>query len=115
MKLEAQIVKDMNLFTQSNKAHFEKFDKVILYYDNGQKNITRILNTVLATNFKEYDIRKVLPKDYKLFQVADLICTFELIKNKIESGNLSKSETLIFRSKKELRKDFIKKLWKKKM
>lgn len=115
LKLEAKIVKDMNLFIQCNKDYFERYNKVILYYDNGQKNITRILNTVLATNFNEYDIRKVFPKDYKLFQVADLICTLELIKNKIEYNNLSKSETLIFHSKKELRKDFIKKLWKKKM
>lgn len=105
----------MNLFIQSNSIYFEKYDKVILYYDNGQKNVTRILNTVLATNFNEYDIRKVLPKDYKLFQVADLICTLELIKNKIESNNLSKSETLVFHNKKEFRKDFIKKLWKKKI
>ena len=115
LKLESKIVKDMNLFIQCNKDYFERYNKVILYYDNGQKNITRILNTVLATNFNEYDIRKVLPKDYKLFQVADLICTLELIKNKMEINNLSKSETLIFHNKKELRKDFIKKLWKKKM
>ena len=105
----------MNSFIQYNKEYFEKFSKVILYYDNGQKNITRILNTILATNFNEYDIRKVLPKDYKLFQVADLICTLELIKNKIELNNLSKSETLIFHSKKDFKKDFIKNLWKKKM
>lgn len=115
LKLESKIVKDMNLFILCNKDYFKRYNKVILYYDNGQKNITRILNTVLATNFNEYDIRKVLPKDYKLFQVADLICTLELIKNKIEINNLSKSETLIFHSKKELRKDFIKTLWKKKM
>ena len=79
-----------------------------------KKNITQILNTVLASNFNEYDIRKVLPKDYKLFQVADLICTLELIKNKVEINNLSKSETLIFHSKKELRKDFIKNYGKRK-
>ena len=56
LKLESKIVKDMNLFIQCNKGYFEKFNKVILYYDNGQKNITRILNTILATNFNEYDI-----------------------------------------------------------
>ena len=115
LKLETEIVRDMNLFIQGNKDYFERYNKVILYYDNGQKNVTRILNKVLATNFNEYDIRKVFPKDYKLFQVADLICTLELINNKVDTNNLSKSETLIFHSKKELRKDFIKKLWKKKM
>ena len=67
LKLEAEIVKDMNTFIKCNKRYFERFGKVILYSDNGQKNITRILNTILATNFNEYDIRKVCPKDYKLF------------------------------------------------
>ena len=57
----------------------------------------------------------MLPKEYKLFQVADLICTLELIKNKIEEQSLSKSETLIFHNKNEFKKDFIKRLWEKKI
>ena len=84
-----------------------------MYYDNGQKNIKQILDTVMKTNFDKFDSRKILPKDYKLFQVADLLCTLELIKNKIETKNLSKSEKLIFHNKKEFKKDFINKLWKK--
>lgn len=114
-KLESKMVKDINSFIYKNKAYFDKFEKVILYYDNGQKNINRILNYILTTNFTDYEVRKVLPKDYKLFQVADLICTLELINNKITTQNLSRSETFIFKSKGDFRKDFIKKLWLKKL
>ena len=112
-KLENQIIEDINNFLLSNKRYFAKYDRIVLYYDNGQKNIKQILDTVMKTNFDKFDSRKILPKDYKLFQVADLLCTLELIKNKIETKNLSKSEKLIFHNKKEFKKDFINKLWKK--
>ena len=104
------MARDISLFIRENLTYFQCFDKIILYYDNGQHELNRILNTVLATELADYDVRKVLPCDYKLFQVADLICTLELLRLKAETGNLTRSETLIFHSKKELKKDFLKKL-----
>jgi hypothetical protein len=39
----------------------------------------------------------VQPRDYKLFQIADLICTLNLIKLKLEAGdNLTESEHKFF-------------------
>ena len=82
---------------------------MILYYDNGQHELNRILNTVLATELATYNVRKVIPSEYRLFQVADLICTLELLKLKIAAGkNLTRSEELIFHSKRDLKKDFFK-------
>ena len=63
---------------------------------------------MLATELSQYETRKVIPSDYKLFQVADLLCTLKLLENKLEGGSLSRSELLIFHSKKELKKDFLK-------
>ena len=111
--LAAKISKDLNHFLEKHIEYFNKFDKVIIYYDNGQKNITSILNTIFATQNINFIIKKVNPSEYKLFQVADLICTLELINNKIKTNPLSKSETLIFHSKNDFKKDFIKRLWNK--
>lgn len=61
----------------------------------------------------DYDIRKAIPCDYKLFQAADLICTLELLRLKSQTGSLTRSETLIFHSKRALKKDFLKVLSKK--
>lgn len=55
----------------------------------------------------------MLPSDYRLFQVADLICTLELLRIKTISGNLSNSEERIFHSKRDLKKDFLKGIKKK--
>ena len=115
LELEAKISKGINSFLTKKEEYIKKFDRVIIYYDNGQKNITRILNSVFATQNIDYEVRKVLPSNYRLFQVADLICTLALIDKKIETKNMSKSETMIFHSKKDFKKDFKKRLWKKKM
>ena len=106
LKLEARIAKELSQFIRDNLSFFQEYEKVILYYDNGQHELNRILNTVLATQLNNYDIRKVRPSDYRLFQVADLICNLELLKIKTESGQLSNSEERIFHSKRELKRDF---------
>lgn len=107
------MARDISLFVRDNLDFFQEYEKIILYYDNGQHELNRILNTVLATQLADYDVRKVLPSDYRLFQVADLICTLELLKIKMERGQLSKSEEKMFHSKRELKKDFLKGIAKK--
>lgn len=65
--------------------------------------------------FAKYEFRRVSPAEYKLFQVADLICTLELLKEKISIQELSKSEQLILHSKRDLKKDFLKGIQKKEL
>lgn len=111
--LETRISKELSRFIRGNLSFFQEYEKVILYYDNGQHELSRILNIVLAAELNNYDIRRVLPSDYRLFQVADLICTLELLKIKTEGGKLSNSEERIFHNKRELKKDFLKGIKKK--
>ena len=112
-KLSGTMAKEMSLFVRSNLGYFQKFDDVVLYYDNGQHELNRVLNFVLTTELSHYDARKVLPKDYKLFQVADLICTLKLLSLKCERNELSKSEILLFHNERKLKKNFLKPIQKK--
>lgn len=112
-KLEARMARELSRFIRENLAYFQDFEKVILYYDNGQHELNRILNTVLATELADYEVRKVMPNDYKLFQVADLICTLLLLEQKMCDRELSRSEKLLFHSKRDLKKDFLKGIHKK--
>lgn len=112
-KLEARMARELSQFIRDNHVFFGGFDSVILYYDNGQHELNKILNMVLATELSSYDIRKVIPNEYRLFQVADLICTLELLEIKAQTGTLSKSEELLFHSKRDLKKDFLKGIHKK--
>lgn len=111
--LEGRMAKELSSFIRNNIVFFQKFENVVLYYDNGQTELNRILNLVLSTELSTYSYKKVSPKDYKLFQVADLICTLKLLDLKCKHGELSRSEQLIFHSKRELRRQFIKPILKK--
>ena len=74
-KLEARMARDLSQFIMSNLTYFQSFSKVILYYDNGQHELNRILNTVLATQLVDYDVRKVIPNEYRLFLLLKIIKT----------------------------------------
>ena len=74
---------------------------------NGQKEITNLINTVFNV-LLEAEVRKVRPSDYCLFQAADMFCTLELARKKLENGGLSKSEDLFFRGPRNLRKNYLK-------
>lgn len=78
---------------QDHLDYWSSFDKIIVYYDNGQTQLTRIITSVFNTLFSNVEMRKVRPVDYKLFQVADLICTLEMLSDKAEHNGFSKSET----------------------
>lgn len=106
-ELQSQMSKDLSFFLQNNKF-IHSFDKVILYYDNGQNEITKILNVAMSICFSNHDVRNINPYDYKLFQVADLVCSLELTNEKIKTRNLTISEKYIFHSKSDFKKDFYK-------
>ncbi|MCR5126399.1 MAG: hypothetical protein K6B43_14575 [Treponema sp.] len=53
--------------------------------------------------------------DYKLFQVADLICTMELTKDKADKNKLSNSEIEFFGSARDFKKNIYKQIEKKKL
>lgn len=100
------------------KRHFEyfsSFDLIIVYYDNGQNALTKVLTSVFNTLFSNVEMRKVKPVDYKLFQVADLICTMELTHDKAEHNSFSKSELEFFHSARDFNKNLYKQLAKKKL
>ena len=91
---------------KDNLSFFEDFNKKIIYYDNGQVELTKIITSVFNTLFVDVEFRKVMPIDYKLFQVADLICTLMLLKEK--GGCFTKSEIQFFKSEREFKKNYLK-------
>lgn len=95
-------------FIRENLSYFIEYDVVKIYYDNGQIEVTRILSSVFNTLLENVEFRKVLPADYRLFQVADLICTLKLAELKANSNSLSKSELYFFNDNRTLKKNYLK-------
>lgn len=54
-------------------------------------------------------IPEVEPAKYRLFQAADVICTLELVRAKLETPEgLSESERIFFGGEKNLKKNYLK-------
>ncbi len=100
-------------FVRDNWEWLNSFDKIIVYYDYGQSEITTILTSVLNSLLYEVEFRHVQPNEYKLFQVADMICTLELSSHNYDSNKISKSEQNFYHSKKEFNKFYYKTIKKK--
>lgn len=113
--LTGRLSKELKRMITKHYAYFEQFDKIIVYYDNGQIELSAILNAVLTALFKEVEFRKAEPQKYRLLQVADFVCSIELLKIKRKEKRLSRSEEMFFYKPQELKKPFIKSLEEKRL
>ena len=113
--LDARLTKAIKNEVLKSEDYWNSFDKIIIYYDNGQKALKRVLNITFNSLFSDVEVRKVQPADYRLFQVADLFCTLELTLAKIETGLFSNSEDEFFHGSHEFKKEYWRKLVKMKI
>ena len=112
MDINKSISKQLSMFLKDNLDYFQQFDNIIIYYDNGQNQLANILVSVFTSWFHDkFDYRTVSPYKYRLFQVADFICTLCLIKNKLYCGQcLTQSETLFFENPRNFKQKYLKQI-----
>lgn len=95
---------------RDNAELFGKYHSVKVYYDNGQIEVTKILISVFGSLLDNVEFKKVIPSDYRLFQVADLVCTIKLIELKCDKNGMSNSERYFFNDVRTFKKNYIKPL-----
>lgn len=105
-----RISKLLSLFIREHLSYFISFDIVKVYYDNGQTEVSKILSSVLNAFIENVEFKRVMPKDYRLFQVADFICTMTLVRLKMEHKAMSRSEITFFEDERTLKKQYLKRL-----
>ena len=102
--LKQQLSFEINKLIKEHENYFKKFDKIVMYYDNGQE----VLGTILDSIFLRFDsfVHRVDfdHQEKRLFQVSDMLTFIDKydykFKNKIK---ISKSEKYFF-STEEIRK-----------
>ena len=114
ISLSGRLGREISKVIDRHKEFFDCFEKIIVYYDNGQIELGAILNTVFSIHFSNVEFRKAEPQKYRLLQAADFICSMELLKIKKSENRLSKSEQQFFYKPQELKKTFFKAVDKKK-
>ena len=113
IEASGKLSKQISAFIRENYKEFLAYNKIKVYYDNGQIQVSRILSSVLNAMLPDVEFRKVLPSDSRLFQVADLICTLELIRIKMDSKTLSKHELDFWGKESVFRKNYLKEVYRK--
>lgn len=85
--LAERMRRDLTVELFDHLEFFQRYDTVKIYYDNGQPIVTEVIHSaleyVLARDVIVY--REATPRAYRLFQVADYICTIELTAIKFDS------------------------------
>lgn len=97
-------------FLFARSLEFDSFDKLKIYYDNGQSQVKELLKEAFAIYSSKVEfVPDVDPACYRLFQAADLACTIELVNMKLEkTGTMSASEKAFFGGEKVFRKSYLK-------
>ena len=108
--LHDRLLQQIVAFLSAYAAEFNAYDKLKVYYDNGQSDVSLILRDAFALFSSKIEfVPNVTPEKYKLFQVADMIATLELVRLKLEvEGRISDAEKEFFLSIQNLKKNFLK-------
>jgi len=105
--LNTQLSKQIGAFLRSRLEELSAYDKIIVYYDKGQMELTRILIAEFREVLHNVEFRTVKPADYKLFQATDMLCTLELLSLKYSAKASTNSERLFFPSDRDFKKNFL--------
>jgi hypothetical protein len=111
----AKLSKQIHLFVTAHLAFFQKFDEIVVYYDNGQIELTRVLTSALTVLLSNVAFRLVKPSDYKLFQLVDMFCSLELTAIKFETNTASRSDTDFFHSQHDFHRNYLKTIRRKRL
>lgn len=110
--LAARMRRDLILFLFDHLGELRRYEAIKIYYDDGQRLITNVLHGafeyVLARQALVY--RDAAPSKYRLFQLADFVCSIERIACKYSDADNGKTEKLFFGTARDFQKTFLKRL-----
>ena len=112
-QVSRQLENDFNAFLDRSSIVTDPFDILKVYYDCGQSPVTNRLEKTLSSRFgsRIEFATDVKPYRYKLFQVADLVCTLTLIERKLEAGlSMTRSEMRFFGGPRDFKRNILKKI-----
>lgn len=108
--LGARIAEDIRSLIDERLGFFQSFDRVVIYYDGGQKAVSaglrRGFQSKLASDIAQY--KKPVYQSKRLAQAADYFCSIELAADRYASGTVSNTYGRFFGSWKMFRSNYLK-------
>lgn len=92
---------------KENYSYFRKFDEIVIYYDEGQEYLSKILHNSFSKNINTSRFKEnVCQTDYRILQCADLVCALELIQQRKKNNEYIKSIDKFFISGNKFNKNY---------
>ncbi len=109
-KLAAFIRRDLVSFVVDELEFFQSFDKVKIYYDDGQPAVSSALRDAIAYSLSKEAVlyRKSDYRSYRLSQVADYLCCIELANAKFAVHHETQTDVKFFGGVRAFKKNYLK-------
>ena len=96
-QLNRSIAIEVNKFISENQKYIDSFDKITIYYDNGQASLAIILDTIFAINNKVDRRINFDHSQKRLFQISDMLTFIDKLDYKYNHKiPLTKAEKYFF-------------------
>ena len=96
-QLNKELSKQIEDFINNNKKYFEKFEKIYIYYDNGQEQLNYILDSAFSSFSNVEKIAEFDHEEERLFQVSDMLTFVDKVVYKHQNNMpMTKSEKYFF-------------------
>lgn len=109
-ELSARMRRDLVNFVYEHLEGFQSFDRVVIYYDDGQQAVTKALHEafdfMLGDGAVEY--RRLRYQDRRLSQVADYLSSVELAAMRYAEGLESSTYLKFYGLRGDLRRNYLK-------
>lgn len=115
--LSARMKRDLSSFLFDHLGYFQQFDRVKIYYDNGQDIVKRALDASVAFALSKQALvsRKSSMQEYRFAQVADYLCTIELAAVKYAAKEDGRTYEKFFGTVGKFKKNWLKQVRRKMM
>lgn len=109
--LEGRIKRDLVNLLFDHLAYFQSFESVKIYYDGARHEVTQALRAAVSYALSKEAIvyRDANYRDFRLFQVADLLCTLELTGIKYENHAETATDRRAFGDARSFNRNFMRK------
>ena len=109
-KLTARMKRDLISLFFDKLDYFQSFDKVKIYYDNGQEMVAHALHGAVEYAISKESIlfRKTKASDFMLAQAADLFCTLEITALKYRNKEATNTDYKMFGSARDFKTNYMK-------
>ena len=116
-KLLVRMKRDITSFLFDHLEFFQAFDKVKVYYDDGQQAVSEVIHEAIRYTLSKdaYMFKDAHPCDYCLSQVADFACGIELTALKYDASEATATDAIFFGGSNSFKKNYLKKIRKKRM